>query len=692
MKTVLLFLFLSGLIAVLSCGQTSQEAEPQGESQEFQYQTEQFADIRILRYQVPGFEELDRQKKELLYYLYEAALSGRDIIWDQNYRHNLLVRRTLENIVRTYSGDRDTDHWDQFLTYVKRVWFSNGIHHHYSSLKIKPEFPQHYFAHLVENSDPAAFPLEEASSEFETVDQLTAFLTPVLFDPQVAPKKVNLDSSVDQVQTSAVNFYGPNVRQADVEAYYATKQSPDPSRPLAFGLNSQVVNVDGETHERVWKVGGMYSPAIERIVYWLEKAVAVAETSTQKAALEKLIEYYRTGNLQVWDEYNVVWVKDTDSSVDFINGFIEVYNDPLGLKGSFESVVSFRDKEATRRIEALSRHAQWFEENSPILDQHKKEDVQGISARVITVVAEAGDTSPSTPIGINLPNSSWIRAEHGSKSVNLGNIVYAYDESSRQSGVLEEFAYSEEEIRRSREYGTLGDNLHTDMHEVIGHASGRLEPGTGIPAETLRSYASTLEETRADLVALYFQMDPKLVEIGVMPSLDVGKAGYDGYIRNGLMVQLARLNPGEELEEAHMRNRQLISRWVYEKGKAENVIERKTRDGQTYFVINNYEHLRKLFGELLREVQRIKSTGDYDAARDLVESYGVKVDHELHEEILERYRKLNRAPYAGFINPVLTAVQDENDRIVDVHVDYPDDFQQQMLYYADHYSTLPVVN
>ncbi|HLV01347.1 MAG TPA: dihydrofolate reductase, partial [Acidobacteriota bacterium] len=427
-------------------------------------------------------------------------------------------------------------------------------------------------------------------------------------------------------------------------------------------------------------------------VRWLEKAVTVAENSAQKAALEKLIEYYRTGDLEVWDEYNVLWVQDTESFIDVINGFIEVYNDPLGLKGSYESVVFFRDEEATARIDALGRNAQWFEENSPIMDQHKKKNVQGISARVITVVAEAGDASPSTPIGINLPNSNWIRAEYGSKSVNLGNIVYAYDESSKQSGVLEEFAYSEEEIARSREYGTLAGHLHTDMHEVIGHASGHLEPGIGVPSETLKSYASTLEEARADLVALYYQLDEKLVEIGVMPSLEVGKAEYDGYIRNGLMIQLARLNPGETLESAHMRARHLISNWAYEQGKADGVIEKKTRDGQTYFVINDYQRLRELFGQLLREIQRIKSTGDYEAGRNLVETYGVQVDPDLHEEVLTRYRKLNRAPYAGFINPVLTPVTDENGRITDVRIEYPDDFLEQMLYYGEKYSILPVVN
>ncbi|MFQ5928162.1 MAG: dihydrofolate reductase [Acidobacteriota bacterium] len=664
------------------------EQELGGEEPGFQYQTEQFADLRILRYRVPGFESLSPKQKELLYYLYEAALSGRDIIWDQNYRHNLYIRRTLENIVETYEGDRDSADWENFMVYTKRVWFSNGIHHHYSTLKILPEFTERYFAELVKNSDPQKFPLQAG----EAVDDLILKLTAIMFDQNIGPKKVNLDPDADQIKESATNYYAEDLTQEEVESYYnAIIDRKDP-RPVSYGLNSKLVKENGTIREKVWKVGGMYSEAIEKIVYWLNKAAETAQTPEQKAALEKLIEYYETGDLKKFDEYNILWVQDTASSVDVINGFIEVYADPLGFRGAFESVVSFRDMEATKRIDALGKNAQWFENNSPIMDQHKKQNVTGISAKVITVVVESGDASPFTPIGINLPNANWIRKEHGSKSVNLGNIVYAYDESAKSSGVLEEFAYNEEKIERARKYRTLASNLQTDMHEVIGHASGQIEPGVGTPKETLKSYASTLEEGRADLVALYYLIDQKLVDIGVMPSLEVGQAGYDSYIRNGLMVQLARLKSGEDLEEAHMRNRQMICKWVYEKGRPDNVIEKKIKDGKTYFVINDYQALRGLFGQLLREMQRIKSTGDYQAGKSLVENFGVKVDPDLHKEVLERYAKLHRAPYGGFINPRLVPVADKSGNIIEVRIEYPEDFTKQMMYYGKSYSFLPTYN
>ena len=684
-KKLFSLILLTFFISSFSC---TQPERPLAESGDFQWQTEQFADLRTLRYQVPGFEELTLQQRELLYYLYEAALSGRDIIWDQNYRHNLRVRKTLENIVKTYTGTREGKEWEEFLVYVKRVWFSNGIHHHYATLKFEPDFSKEFFIELVKNSDAEHFPLLES----ESIDHLLEFLFPIIFDPAVDPKKINLDPDADQVLDSATNFYDPDLTEEEVVAFYGAQIDKANERPVSYGLNSKLVKEDGEIKERVWKKDGMYGEAIEKIVYWLKKAVGVAENEQQQAALEKLVEYYETGDLKIFDEYSILWVQDTESVVDVVNGFIEVYGDPLAYKGSYESVVSFRDPEATRRIEAIKNEAQWFEDNSPILDQHKKEEVKGITAKVITVVVEGGDATPSTPIGINLPNSNWIRQEHGSKSVSLGNLVYSYDESARTSGVLEEFTYSQEEIDRARKYGSLADMLHTDMHEVIGHASGRLEPGVATPKETLKTYSNTLEESRADLVALYYQLDPKLIEIGVQDSLEVGKAGYDGYIHNGLMKQLARLKPGEDLEQAHMRNRQLISSWVYEKGKAENVIERKTRDGKTYFVINDYEKLRELFGELLREVQRIKSQGDYEAAKNLVETYGVKVDKELHAEVLERNARLDRAPYAGFINPVLKPVKDAEGKITDVVVEYPDDFTQQMLYYGEKYSFLPLYN
>ncbi|MCL4547479.1 MAG: dipeptidyl peptidase 3 [Bacteroidetes bacterium] len=515
-------------------------------------------------------------------------------------------------------------------------------------------------------------------------------LYPIIFDPNVDAIKVNLDPKADMVKTSAVNFY-EGVSQKEVEAFYKKMVNPNDPEPISYGLNSKLLREKGQIFERHYKTNSMYAFALKKVVEWLNKAITVAENDQQKKALQLLVEYYETGDLKKWDEYNIAWVKDTSSTVDFINGFIETYNDPLGYRGTYESVVSFKDPEATKRIKAISDNAQWFEDNSPIMPQHKKKSVKGISAKVITVVTESGDSSPSTPIGINLPNANWIRKEYGSKSVNLGNIVYSYNKAAETSGVLEEFAYSKEEIERAKKYGALGDDLHTDMHEVIGHASGQLNPGVGTPNETLKNYASTLEEARADLVALYFIMDQKLVDIGVMPSLEVGKAVYDQYIRNGLMVQLARIQPGENVEEAHMRNRQLIAKWAYEKGMNDRVIEKKVRDGKTYFVINDYNKLRELFGELLKEIQRIKSEGDYNAGKNLVETYGVKVDPELHKEVLERYKKLNIAPYAGFINPVLIPVVD-GDRIIDVKIEYPDDFTKQMLNYAKEYSFLMTYN
>lgn len=671
-----------------ACSVDPRDVTMKGEEAEFQYQTEQFADIRILRYQVPGFENLSLARKRLLYYLSQAAFSGRDIIWDQNYRHNLYVRRTLENIVETYAGERSGPEWDQFLVYTKRVWFSNGIHHHYSTLKIMPEFSREYFAELVRDSDEEVFP----SQEGETVEDLIRKLIPIVFDPSLDGKRINLDPTTDQTRDSATNYYAEELTQKEVEAYYASIIDTKDPRPISYGLNSKLVKEDGRLREKTWKLGGMYTEAIEKIIFWLEKALSVAETPKQGASLEQLIEYYQTGDLKKFDLYSMLWVQDTRSSVDVINGFIEVYGDPLGYKGAFESVVSFRDMEATRRMETLSRHTQWFEDHSPILTRHKKEKVIGISAKVITVVAESGDASPSTPIGINLPNANWIRKEHGSKSVNLGNIVTAYHEADKSSGILEEFAYDHREIELGRAHGTLASNLHTDLHEVIGHASGQIESGIGTPKETLRSYASTLEEARADLVALYYLLDQKLVEIGVMPSLEVGKARYQSYIRNGLLIQLARLKPGENLEQAHMRNRQMICRWVYEKGTGDNIIERKMKEGATYFVINDYEGLRKLFGKLLREVQWIKSKGDYEAGKKLVEEFGVSVDRDLHSEVRDRYAKLRRAPYSGFINPRLVPITSGQGDIVDVRIEYPKDFTAQMMEYAQHYSFLPTYN
>lgn len=687
-----LFFLAAFLFSCDSQSEMTGEADAQEVAEEeegdWEWSTEQFADLRILRYQVPGFASLPLAQKELLYYLYEAAISGRDIIYDQNYKHNLYIRKTLENIYTTYSGEKVGENWEAFHTYVKQVWFANGIHHHYSSKKLKPEFDYAYFEELVQNSDQAGFPQVEG----ESVDDLLSKLQPVLFDPTVDAIRVNQASGVDLVAESANNYY-EGVTQSEVEAFYAAKTNPNPDEPVSHGLNSKLVKDEtGALQEQVWKVGGMYSAAIEKIAFWLKKAASVAENEQQKTALELLVKYYETGDLADFDAYNIAWVQDTESDIDVINGFIEVYGDAMGYRGAFESVVQITDPEASKRIEAISQEAQWFEDNSPIMDEHKKAEVKGISARVINVVMEAGDASPSTPIGINLPNSNWIRAEHGSKSVNLANIVMAYDEASKSSGILQEFAWDEEEIRLAKEYGSLADNLHTDMHEVIGHASGKINPGIGTPKETLKSYSSALEEGRADLVALYYMFDQKLVDMGLMPSLDVGKEAYNSYIRNGLMLQLRRLDIGEDIQEAHMRNRQFICNWALEKGAEDNVIEKKVRDGKTYFVINDYLKLRDLFGALLREIQRIKSEGDYAAGMALVEDYGVKVDQEVHQEVLDRVATLNIAPYSGFINPLLEPVMGEDGKITDVKIKYPTDFTEQHLYYGEKYGLLPVYN
>lgn len=678
-KTILIILMAIATISLYSCGEKEQKDD-------FNYLSEQFADLKIIRYQVPGFDELNPNQKELLYYLYQAALSGRDIIYDQNYKHNLYVRRTVEAIVNSYNGDRNSEDFKNFMVYAKRMWFSNGIHHHYSAKKFEPEFSYEYFVQLVKNSSSADLPLQEG----ESVDDLLVNMKQIIFDPEFDSKRINLDPKDDLLKTSAMNYYD-GVTQAEAEKFYSEMADKDDPTPISYGLNSQLAKVDGKLVERKWHVGGMYSAAIEKIVYWLEKASTVAESEQQKKALDLLIEYYKTGDLSKFDEYNIAWVNNTKTLTDAVNGYIETYGDPLGYKAAYESVVSFKDLEATKRISSISDNAQWFEDNSPIADEHKKEKVVGITAKVITVVVESGDASPSTPIGINLPNANWIRKEHGSKSVSLGNIIHAYDESSTGSGFLDEFVLSEEQIAREKEYGTLASDLKTDMHEVIGHASGQLEPGVGTPKETLKNYSSSMEETRADLVALYYLMDPKLIEIGVMPNTDVAKAGYDSYIRNGLMTQLARVELGENIEQAHMRNRQTISKWAYDLGKEDNVIEMKKVDGKTYVVINDYEKLQDIFGEMLKEVQRIKSQGDYEAAMNLVETYGVQVDRELHEEVLERYGKLNIAPYGGFINPMLEPVM-EDDKIVDVKVSYPEDFVEQMLYYGKNYSHLPTYN
>jgi len=655
----------------------------------FKWQAERFADIRILRYQVPGFEELPLETKELLFYLYKAALSGRDMTWDQNYKFNLIIRQTLEAVIRDYSGDRNTEEFKKFNEYTKRVWFSNGIHHHYMSGKILPEFLVKSFSDYVTNvADKGKLPL----GENQTAQQLVSELTPILFDKKIARKMVDQSANIDNVVASSVNYY-ENVTEQEVVDFYKNKKNVDDKRPVSWGLNSKLIKKDGQLVEQVWKVGGMYDKAISEIVIWLDKAATVAENEQQAKALTLLAKYYRSGDLKDFDDYSIAWVKDINSDVDVVNGFIEVYDDPLAYRGSFESVVSVKDHEATKVISAIADQAQWFEDNSPLIESHKKKEVKGITGKAITVVIESGDASPSTPIGINLPNANWIRAEHGSKSVSLTNIVGAYD--NVKGGSLAEFVWDDAELKRGKEFGPLGSHLHTDLHEVIGHASGQINEGVGTPKETLKQYSSALEEGRADLIALYYLMDNKLVDMGIMPSLEVGKASYDSYIRNGMMLQLRRLKMGDEIEEAHMRNRQLIAHWVFEKGAKDNVIEQRVRDGKTYFVVNDYDKLRTLFGDLLRELQRIKSEGDFEAGQALIEGYAVKVDAKLHQEVLNRYEKLDLAPYSGFINPKLEAVYEggkEGGKIIDVTISYPDNFQEQMLEYSKDYGLLPSLN
>jgi dipeptidyl-peptidase-3 len=638
---------------------------------EFDYNVEEFADIKVLRYQIPGFEDLTLKEQKLVYYLTQAGLSGRDIMWDQNYRHNLEIRDALENIYATYSGDKEVADWKAFETYMKRVWFSNGIHHHYSNDKIKPEFTNGYFDTLLA----------------ETNTELTGEAYDVIFNDKDA-KKVNLDSTKGLLKGSAINFYGPDVTAAEAEAFYKKKTSPNKDKPLSFGLNSTLVKENGKLVEKVWKSGGLYGNAIDQIIIWLEKAKGVAENEAQGNALGLLIKYYQTGDLQTWDDYNVAWVEATEGNIDYINSFIEVYNDPLGYRGSYENIVQIKDFEMSKKMKVLEDNVQWFEDNSPLMPEHKKKSVVGVTYKTVIVAGEAGDASPSTPIGVNLPNANWIRAAHGSKSVSLGNIIGAYNNAG-SSGVLQEFANDEEEVALEEEYGKNADKLHTALHEVVGHASGQLNPGVGETKETLKNYASTMEEGRADLVGLYYLMDPKIQELGLTDDWKkTGMAAYDGYIRNGLMTQLRRLNLGDDVEEAHMRNRQWVSAWVYEKGKEEGVIEKVTRDGKTYFDIKNYERLRELFGELLKESQRIKSEGDFNAAKNLVENYGVKVDQAIHKEVLDRNAQFNSPPYSGFVNPVLVAEMDDNNEIKSVKVTQPKDFASQMMDYTKNYHFL----
>ena len=661
-----------------SCGNLKKATE----TDKFDYTVEKFADLQILRYKVHGFDELPLKQKELIYYLSQAALEGRDILFDQNGKYNLIIRRLLEAAYTNYSGDKKDTNYVNMETYLKRVWFSNGIHHHYGCEKFVPGFTPEFFKGVIEKIDPSKLPLEKG----QTVAQLCDEIFPVFFDPKVMPKRVNQADGEDLILTSASNYY-EGVTQAEAEDFYNKLKDPKDTTPISYGLNSRLVKENGKVFEKVWKVGGLYSPALEKIVYWLKKAESVTENDTQKAVISKLIEYYNTGDLKKFDDYCIQWVKDLNSHVDFVNGFTENYGDPLGMKASWESLVNFKDVEATKRTETISANAQWFEDHSPVDKKFKKEEVKGVSAKVITAAILAGDLYPATAIGINLPNANWIRAQHGSKSVTIGNLTDAYNKAAHGNGFFEEFAYSKAEVEMNDKYADITNDLHTDLHECLGHGSGKLLPGTDPNA--LKAYDSTIEEARADLFGLYYLPDQKMVDLGIIPSADAFKAEYYSFMMNGLMTQLVRIQPGNNVEEAHMRNRQLIARWVLEKGAPEKVVELVKKDGETFVRINDYQKLRNLFGQLLAEIQRIKSEGDYAAARNLVEAYAVKVDPELHKEILSRYEKLNLAPYKGFLNPVYEVTTDKDGKITDVKVSYNEGYAEQMLRYGREYSSLP---
>ncbi len=650
------------------------------------YTVDCFADIEVLRYEVPEFESLTLRQKQLLYHLSEAALMGRDILFDQNNRYNLAIRRTLEAIYSTYQGNRDDQQFKALETYLKRVWFSNGIHHHYAEDKFEPGFTKEFLIACVGRMDPSLLPLRKGQSTEQWLEEIT----PVIFDPNVMSKRTIQSGDKDILLASANNYYEGGITQKEAADFYAKMKKPEDKTPVSFGLNSRLSKENGQLIEKVWKVGGLYTEAIEQIVSELKKATGFAENEAQKAVIEKLIEYYNTGDLKAFDAYAILWVQDIHSDVDFVNGFTETYGDPLGMKASWESTVNFVNKEATKRTKIISDNAQWFEENSPTDPRFKKKEVKGVSAKVITVTMLGGDCYPATPIGINLPNSNWIREQYGSKSVTIENITEAYDKASQGNGFSEEFAWSDTERELMKKYGFTTDNLHTDLHECLGHGSGIILPG--VDPDGLGAYSSTLEEARADLFALYYLADKKLIELGLLNDADAYKSEYYKFMMNGLMTQLVRIQPGKNIEEAHMRNRQLIAGWVYEKGKPENVISFEKRDDKTYIIINDYEKLHKLFGELLAEVQRIKSEGDFEACKLLVEDYGVKVDRTLHDEVLTRYARLNLAPYKGFINPVMKTVKNENGEVMDITLDYTEGFTDQMLRYSKNYSFLPTYN
>ncbi len=665
---------------LVACNSSTNQVENRDNNKELVVDSNRFADLRILNYDASGINDLSTKQKELVFYLSQAALSGREITYAQNYKHNIQIKRVLESIYQTYEGDKSTSDWKNFEIYLKRFWFSNGIHHHYAEKKFLPEFSQDYFSILVKGSSIN----DSITLEGETIDQMMTKLMPVIFDPSVDAKKVVKDKGVDKVALSANNYYGDGVTESEAVAHYGAMGKLGEETPIEYGLNSRLVKIDNKLVDLVYKSGGLYGDAIDRVIFWLQKAKNVAENNAQANHIGMLIDYFKTGNLEQWDATNINWLKSTDGDIDFILGFIEVYGDAIGYKGAYEAVIQMNDKEASRRMAVLSENAQYFEDNSSIMDEHKKENVVGVSYRVINAAMEAGDAAPATPIGINLPNSNWIRSTHGSKSISLGNIVEAYN-SAGGSSSLNEFYFDENVRARIKEHGKLSSKMHTAMHEVIGHASGKINEGIGTPKETLKNYSNTLEEARADLVALYYIYDQKLIDLGLMPSLEVGMAEYDSYIANGMMLQLRRLEEGENIEEDHMRNRQLNASWAYEKGLENNVIEKKIIENKTYFVVNDYAKLREIFGELLKEIQRIKSEGDYDAAEALVEGYGVKVDPEIHKEVVARYESLNLAPYSGFVQPKLVAKYDEQGNFIDLNVS-EEGYVEQMLRFGREYA------
>ncbi|MFO8086710.1 MAG: dihydrofolate reductase [Bacteroidales bacterium] len=646
---------------------------------DFQYKIEQFDDIKIMRYKVPGFDRLSLEQKKLLYYLSEAARCGRDIIFDQHFEHNIKIRKLLDVIVETYRGDRNSEYFQIFMVYVKKFWFSNGFHHHYSSDKFVPGIDREYFLSLLRQSDQNQLPV---NPDYEP-DALHNLME-IIFDNTLYPKGVSQDTSRDIVKASAVNFY-KGVSKEEVQGFYQSLLQSDEKQPVSYGLNSRLIKENGEIQEQRYREEGLYDKPIRAIISWLEKAAGVAENEQQKQTIAYLIDFYKTGDLKLWDTYSISWVNDQQSHIDFINGFIENYTDPMGMKATWESVVNFQDVEATKRTRIIADNAQWFEDRSPVDARFRKAEVKGVSAKVITVVQLGGDCFPASPIGINLPNADWIRKEHGSKSVTMENITMAYDKATQGSGMLEEFVYDEADRELSRKYGAQANNLHTDLHECLGHGSGQLLPG--VSADALQNYASPLEEARADLYALYFMMDPQMLKLGLIPNMDLPKAEYNAYIRNGLMTQLTRIKPGKDIEQAHMRNRQIIAKWVYEKGKADQVIEKFTEHGKTYVRVQDHQKLRELFGQLLAEVQRIKSEGDYPAGKNLVEKYGVKVDRDLHNEVLERFARLGIAPYGGFMNPDFNVIREQG-AIKDIKIFYPDNYTEQMLDYGRKYGYL----